>query len=67
MIHVTSEQQIWREAMDLLLTKMSPSKAVRILSAIQLGMGNYTETRKQLIPETSLKEIASRIRESERK
>ena len=60
-------QQIWREAMELLLTKMSPSKAIRILSAIQLGTGDYTEARKQLIPETSLKELTSRIRESERK
>ena len=67
MIQVTSDQQIWREAMDLLLTKMSPSKAVRILSAIQLGSGDYTEARKQLIPDISLKDIASRIRESERK
>jgi hypothetical protein len=67
MIQVTSEQQIWREAMELLLTKMSPSKAVRILSAIQLGTGDYTEARKQLIPETSLEELSSLIRKSERK
>jgi hypothetical protein len=53
--------------MDLLLTKMSPSKAIRILSAIQLGSGDYTEARKQLIPEASVKELVSRIRENEQR
>ena len=66
-MRVPSEQEIWHEAMEILLSQLSPAKAMRILSAMQMGHGDYARTREELFGQQSVSEIASQVRRYERR
>ena len=66
-IRVPSEQEIWHDAMEILLSQLSPAKAVRILSAMQMGHGDYPRTREELFGQQSVSEIAAKGRRYERR
>lgn len=64
---VPSDREIWHDAMEILLSQLSPAKAMRVLSALQLGHGDYARTREELFGQQSVSEIASRVRRYERR
>lgn len=66
-IRVPSEQEIWHDAMEILLTQLSPAKAMRILSALQMGHGDYAQVREELFGHQSVSEIARKVRRHERR
>lgn len=61
-IKVPSEQEVWHEAMEILINQLSPAKAMRILSALQLGHGDYALMREELFGNLSVSEIAKETR-----
>ena len=45
---VHDDQEILAEAISILMDKMPPSKVARLLAFLQVGRGDYTETRHKL-------------------
>lgn len=62
-IRVPSDEDIWREAMDLIVSKMGPAKAARVISAMRLGGGDYMALRDELFAGQSVDSLVQRIRE----
>jgi hypothetical protein len=65
-MRVPSDQEIWQDAIEILLAQMSPSRAIRMLSALQVGHGDYAQVRDELFKDKSVSEIAKQIRRYER-
>lgn len=65
-IRVPSEREIWHDAMEILLAQLSPARAVRVLSAFQMGHGDYALTREELFGKQSVGDIAKQVRRHER-
>ena len=61
-IKVPSEQEVWHEAVEILINQLSPAKAMRILSALQLGYGDYVLMREELFGNLTVSEIANETR-----
>ena len=66
-VRVPSEQEIWHDAMEILLTQLSPGKAVRVLAALQMGHGDYARTRDELFGEKSVADLAKQVRRYEKR
>ncbi len=66
-IRIPSEQEIWQEAMEILLTQLGPGKAIRLLSALQMGHGDYMRERKEIFGHLSVAELAKQVRRYERR
>ena len=66
-IRVPSEQEIWHDAMEILLAQLSPARAMRMLSALQMGHGDYARVREELFGQKSVAELARRVRGHERR
>lgn len=66
-IKAPSDREIWHDAMGILLAQMSPAKAIRILSALQVGHGDYVREREEFFPNKTVREIAEEARRYERR
>jgi len=66
-IVVESEQETVQEAMDILLKRMPPSKVARLLSAWQVGSGNYTIARRKLFAQESVENLFEKARALEKR
>jgi hypothetical protein len=62
-IQVPSDQEIWQDALEILSERMSPAKAVRLVSFLRLGSGDYTGWRETMVPGESVTNLARQIRE----
>jgi|HubBroStandDraft_6_1064221.scaffolds.fasta_scaffold984287_2 hypothetical protein len=66
MIKVPSEQEIWREAFDILNAQMGPAKAMRLISAMRIGGGDYLSLRDELFGGISARELLDKARNYEK-
>ncbi len=59
--------EINKEAEAILIREMGVVKAMRFLSQLRAGSGDYTKERRQWLDELSLEQIASEIKARRRK
>ena len=61
-VAVLSEQEIVREATEILLERMSPAKVARLWAMWQLGRGDYEAIREKLFAEETVDTLYDQIR-----
>ena len=61
-MRVPSDREIWREALDIIVRELPPSKASRVIAALELGRGDYLEFRDAVFGGRSVKELSAQIR-----
>jgi len=61
-VAVMSEQEIVREATEILLERMSPAKVARLWAMWQLGGGDYEAIREELFAEETVDTRYDQIR-----
>jgi len=61
-VAVMSEQEIVREATEILLERMSPAKVARLWAMWQLGRGDYEAIREELFAEETVDTLYDQIR-----
>jgi hypothetical protein len=66
-IIVESEQETVQEAMDILLKRMPAAKVARLLSAWQVGSGNYTVTRRKFFAKETVDSLFEKARALEKR
>ncbi len=66
MIKVPSEQEIWREAFHILNVQMGPAKAMRLISAMRIGGGDYLSLRDELFSGESARALLEKARDYEK-
>ena len=66
-IHVASERQVIQEAVQVLMTHMSPAKATRFWASWQVGEGDYLVIREQLFAKETVKSLYKQIEEFQKK
>jgi hypothetical protein len=64
---VPSEQEIWREAFDVLNVQLGPAKAMRLISAMRIGGGDYVSLRDDLFGNVPARELLEKVRSYESK
>lgn len=60
-INVISEQEILREATEILLERMGPAKVARLWAMWQLGRGDYGAIREELFAEETVQTLYEKI------
>ncbi len=60
-ITVLREQDVVREAFDVLWQNLSPSKVVRLWAAWQMGEGNYLAWRDELFTEETVATLYEKV------
>jgi hypothetical protein len=60
-VHVPSENQIIREATQVLIKHMSPAKATRFWAAWQVGEGDYLAIREQLFKKETVASLYEQV------
>jgi len=60
-VKVISEQEVLREALEVLLEHLSPAKVARFWAAWQAGEGNYLATRRQLFAEETVATLFEKV------
>jgi hypothetical protein len=66
-IVVESEQETVQEAASILLERMPASKVARLLSAWQIGRGNYVEQRRKLFKNETVDSLFAKARIMEKR
>lgn len=66
-IVVESEQETVKAAMDILLKQMPASKVARLLSAWQIGRGNYAIARRKLFANETVDSLFEKARALEKR
>ena len=66
-IHVPSDRQVIREAIQALMMHMSPAKATRFWASWQVGEGDYLVIREQLFAKETVKSLYKQIEEFQKK
>jgi len=61
-VAVMSEQEIVREATEILLERMSPAKVAHLWAMWQLGRGDYEAIREELFAEETVDTLYDQIR-----
>lgn len=61
-VQVTTEAEITREAWDILLRHMSPSKFVRYWAAHHAGYGNYLKWRDEVFGDQTVDKLYAEIK-----
>ncbi len=61
-IKVISEQQVLQEAMQVLMTHLEPSKALRFWAACKLGGGDYLKLKEQLFEKETVASLYEKIK-----
>ena len=60
-VKVISEQEVLREAVEVLLEHLSPAKVARFWTAWQVDGGNYLATRRQLFAEETVATLFEKV------
>ena len=66
-IHVPSDRQVMREAVQVLMMHMSPAKATRFWASWQIGEGDCLVIREQLFGEETVKSLYKQIEEFQKR
>jgi hypothetical protein len=61
-VTVVREQEVLREAVDVLWEHLSPAKVVRLWAAWQMGEGDYVALRTQLFEGESVATLFEKVR-----
>jgi hypothetical protein len=61
-IKVISEQQVLQEAIQVLMTHLEPSKALRFWAACKLGEGDYLKLKEQLFEKETVASLYEKIK-----
>ena len=61
-VTVVREQEVLREAVDVLWEHLSPAKVVRLWAAWQMGEGDYLALRAQLFEGESVATLFEKVR-----
>jgi hypothetical protein len=61
-VKVAREQDVLREAVDVLWAHLSPAKVVRLWAAWQMGEGDYLSLRDQLFEGESVASLFEKIK-----
>jgi hypothetical protein len=64
-VRVPREPEILHEATAVLVRHLSPSKVVRVLSAWQVGSGDYQATRDRLFAGETVDSLAEKVQQFE--
>ncbi|MBM4086768.1 MAG: hypothetical protein FJ272_18430 [Planctomycetes bacterium] len=64
-VKVSDEQQVVREAVDVLLKHMSPAKVARFLAVCRVGDGDYLAIRRRLFDKESVATLFEKVRKYE--
>jgi hypothetical protein len=56
-VNVNSDVEIWREAWDVLLRNMSPSKLARFWAGRETGRGDYLRWRDELFGDQTVDDL----------
>lgn len=64
-VKVLSEQEVVREAAEILFKYLSPAKVARFWAARQLGGGNYLAIREQLFAEETVATLFEKVQTSQ--
>jgi len=65
-IKVPREPEVLHEATEVLLRHMSPSRVARVLTAWQVGSGDYREIRTRLFEGETVESLAEKVQAFER-
>jgi len=65
-IKVPKEAEVLHEATEVLLRHMSPSRVARVLTAWQVGSGDYRVIRTRLFEGETVESLAEKIQAFER-
>lgn len=65
-IKVPREPEVLHEATEVLLRHMSPSRVARVLTAWQVGSGDYREIRRRLFEGETVESLAEKVQAFER-
>jgi hypothetical protein len=65
-IKVPKEAEVLHEATEVLLRHMSPSRVARLLTAWQVGSGDYREIRGRLFEGETVESVAEKVHAFER-
>jgi len=60
-VTVIREQDVLREAIDVLWEHLSPAKVVRLLATWQIGSGDYLTLRDQLFDEERVATLCDKV------
>jgi hypothetical protein len=58
---VVPDQELWREAFDILLNNLSPSKAARVIARLGIGGGDYLLLKEKLFASETVKSLSAKI------
>ena len=61
-VKVVSEREVIREAMEVLLERLSPAKVVRFWATWQMGTGDYQAIRRQLSAAETVQTLYEKVR-----
>jgi len=64
-VKVSNEQQVVREAVDVLLKHMSPAKVARLLALCRVGDGDYLAIRRRLFDKESVTTLFEKVKRYE--
>lgn len=66
-VKVAREQDVLREAVDVLWTHLSPTKVVRLWATWQMGEGDYLTLRDQLFEGESVASLFEKVKAHQEK
>lgn len=58
-----SDEEIAREAIDILMNHMEPSKVARLMINLKLGSGDYTAERDKLFAGETVESLFAKIKD----
>jgi len=64
-VRISNEQDVVREAVDVLLKHMSPAKVARFLAVCRVGDGDYLAIRRRLFDKESVATLFEKVRKYE--
>jgi hypothetical protein len=60
-VKIVSEQQVIREATEVLLERLSPAKVVRFWATWQIGTGDYQDIREQVFAGETVQTLYEKV------
>lgn len=61
-IKVIGEQEVFQEALQVLMTHLEPSKVLRFWAACKLGEGDYLKLKEQLFDKETVASLYDKIK-----
>lgn len=65
-VNLPKEQQVIQEALQILYAHMTPLKVARFITACQLGVGDYLQTKDELFAGETVDSLYEKIQAFER-